>query len=155
MTLMVEVRCWDCGHEWDMPATTFKVDSVRQCPECRFFATPEVLRGKKGGNDNQKRSREQEKKAEQRYGARRQPASGALPHAKSDLRDPGRVRVECKFTRAKSFSLKLEELKKLERERVGDEHPVFEIEFQGERPFKRYVVIPQWLYSHLVEAEDK
>jgi hypothetical protein len=61
--------------------------------------------------------------------------------------------VECKFTRAQSFTLKLEELKKLEREVQGDEHPVFEIEFQSERPAKRYVVIPQWLYEHLTEGE--
>ena len=150
----VTVQCWDCGHQWERTKLDLKVNPVCQCPKCRFFATPKELRTASKSNDNQRRSQTQEKQAEQRYGARRQPASGALPHAKSDLRDPGRVRVECKFTRAKSFTLKLEELKKLERERTGDEHPVFEIEFQCEKPFKRYVVIPQWLYSHLVGEEE-
>jgi len=154
MATEVEVRCWDCGHVWATTLLSLKLDPTRQCPKCRFFATPEVLRGKGTRNDNRERSLTQEKKAEQRYGARRQPASGALPHSKSDLRDPGRIRVECKFTRAKSFTLKLEELKKLEREKTGDEHPVFEIEFQAEKPFKRYVVIPQWLYSHLAGEDE-
>lgn len=154
MTATVDVRCWDCGHVWETTFLSLKLDPVRQCPECRFFATPEVLRGRGVRNDNRERSLTQEKKAEQRYGARRQPASGAMPHAKADLRDPGRVRVECKFTRAKSFTLKLEDLLKLEREKAGDEHPVFEIEFQCEKPFKRYVVIPQWLYSHLTEEGE-
>jgi hypothetical protein len=154
MSTTVAVQCWDCGHQWETTTLSLRLDPTRQCPECRFFATPKVLRGGARNNDNQRRSTEQEKKAEQRYGARRQPASGALPHAKADLRDPGRVRVECKFTRAKSYTLKLEDLKKLERERTGDEHPVFEIEFQSEKPFKRYVVIPQWLYAHLTGEEE-
>lgn len=150
MATAVVARCGDCGHVWETTTLRLKLDPIHQCPKCRFFATPEVQRGRRVRNDNRERSLAQEKKAEQRYGARRQPASGAMPHSKSDLRDSGRIRVECKFTRAKSFTLKLEELKKLEREKTGDEHPVFEIEFQAEKPFKRYVVIPQWLYSHLV-----
>jgi hypothetical protein len=139
---------------WDRATLDLKLNPVCQCPKCRFFATPRTVKTAKKVSDNQRRSQIQEKKAEQRYGARRQPASGALPHAKSDLLDPGRVRVECKLTRAKSFTLKLEDLKKLEQERRGDEHPVFEIEFQCENPFRRYVVIPQWLYSHLTEEEE-
>lgn len=150
----VQVQCPDCGHGWEVAPLVLRVDPVRQCPECRFFHRLQMVeRRKKSRSDNLRRSQEQEKKAEKRYGARRQPASGALPHAKSDLRDLGRIRVECKFTRASSFTLKLDELKKLERERYGDEHPVFEIEFQSEKPFKRYVVIPQWLYEHLAEEK--
>ena len=63
------------------------------------------------------------------------------------------MRGECKFTSNKSFSLKLEELIKLERESSGGEHPLFEIEFQGGRPFKRYVVLPDWVYASLITKE--
>jgi len=71
-----------------------------------------------------------------------------LLRAKESLKDIKNALKAYKVT-----SEKLEELKKLEREVQGDEHPVFEIEFQSERPAKRYVVIPQWLYEHLTEGE--
>ena len=60
--------------------------------------------------------------------------------------------MECKLTRAKSFSLKLAELEKLEREAAGED-PVFEIEFQGVYPHKRYVVMPGWLYDQFRETK--
>jgi ribosomal protein L44E len=151
---MVQVRCRDCGHVWEVDKLSVKLDPIRQCPVCRYFARPEMLSNNGGRSDDYRRSKLQEKRAEKRYGARRQPASGAMPHAKADLRDPGRLRVECKLTRARSYTLKLDDLKKLEREKSADEHPVFEIEFQCEKPFRRYVVIPQWLYSHLAEEDE-
>lgn len=149
----VLVQCPDCGHGWEVAPVVLRLDRVRQCPKCRFFHKLKPVERRRAKNDNVQRSQAQEKRAEKAYGARRQPASGSLSHAKSDLRDPGRLRVECKFTRAQSFSLKLAELKKLERESQGDEHPVFEIEFQCEKPAKRYVVLPRWLYVHLLEGE--
>jgi hypothetical protein len=58
--------------------------------------------------------------------------------------------MECKFTRAASFSLKLAELKKIHDEAaIAGEDPVFEIEFQGVHPHERFVVIPGWLFDHL------
>lgn len=106
----------------------------------------------RGRSSNQKRSQDQEKRAAKHYGARRQKASGAIPGVKGDLRDPGRLRGECKFTRAASYSLKLEELRKLELEAGCQELPVFEIEFQNNPPFKRYVVLPQWAFDQLYAA---
>jgi ribosomal protein L44E len=103
---------------------------------------------KKGKTNSQKRSRRQEKRAARRIGGKVQPASGA-GQAKGDVRLAGHTRMECKFTRAKSYSLKLEELKKIEQEAGPGEQPVFEIEFQGVYPHERYVVLPGWLYDHL------
>ena len=95
-----------------------------------------------------RRSKKQEQSAAKRHGARRQKGSGAMDHAKGDFRDPGKVRGECKFTRAKSFSLKLADLMKLEEQATLGERPVFEIEFQGQQPVMRYVVLPGWLYDY-------
>ena len=81
-------------------------------------------------------------------GAKRQKASGSLSGAKGDIRKVGVLRGECKFTRAKSFSLKLEELKKIELEVGAGENPAFFIEFQCQQPPKRYVVLPEWLYEY-------
>lgn len=102
---------------------------------------------KSGLTDSQKRSRQQEKRAAKRVGGWVQPASGA-GRAKGDVRVPGELRMECKFTRANSYSLRLNLLEKLEREATTGENPAFEIEFQGVHPPKRYVVLPGWLYDY-------
>lgn len=109
---------------------------------------------RKGKTNSQKRSRQQEKRAAKRIGGRVQPASGA-GQAKGDVRLEGHTRMECKFTRAKSYSLKLEELKKIEREAGPGEQPVFEVEFQCVYPHERYVVLPGWLYDHLIQKGDE
>jgi len=56
--------------------------------------------------------------------------------------------MECKLTRANSYSLRLDLLEKIEKECEGGENPAFEIEFQGVYPHKRYVVLPGWLYDY-------
>lgn len=103
---------------------------------------------RRGRSDDQKRSKKQEERVAKRLGAKRQKASGSMGHAKGDIRKDGEIRGECKFTRAKSFSLKLDELIKIENEAAGGEQPAFFIEFQGRQPPKRYVVIPEWLYEY-------
>ena len=120
------------------------------CNACGSEMVP--LQATKTVPSNLRRSRDQEKRAAKHYGARRQKASGAIPGVKGDLRDPGRLRGECKFTRAASYTLKLEELRKLELEANYAELPVFEIEFQNNPPFKRYVVLPQWAFDQLYAA---
>ena len=109
---------------------------------------------KKGKSDDQKRSKKQEKAAAKRLGGRVQPASGA-GRAKGDVRADWNARVECKFTRASSFTLKLSELEKIEREAAPPEKPIFEIEFQGVNPNKRYAVIPGWLLDHFLSLEEE
>ena len=108
---------------------------------------------KSGKSDNQKRSQRQEKRAAKRIGGRVTAASGAVG-VKGDVRLLGDTRMECKFTRAQSFNLKLAELEKLEREASGED-PVFEIEFQGVYPHKRYVVLPGWLYDRIRETNEE
>lgn len=118
------------------------------CWGCGKDLTEWGERQKRGRSDDQKRSKKQEERVAKRLGAKRQKASGALPGAKGDIRKTGSIRGECKFTRAKSFVLKLEELLKIEQEGALGENPAFFIEFQGQQPPKRYVVIPEWLYEH-------
>jgi rubredoxin len=138
-----EASCPTCGFTSKYDTTALRLSPMKdlQCPECNLWFRPEAPAPKKGTNDNQRRSKAQEKRAAAQYGARVQPASGALPGAKGDLRKKGVMRGECKFTRSGSFSLKLAELLKVEQEAVGSETPLFEVEFQGVHPRKKYVVL--------------
>ena len=63
--------------------------------------------------------------------------------------------MECKLTRADSYSLRLDLLEKIEKECEQGEYPAFEIEFQGVYPPRRYVVIPGWLYDHYAGLERR
>ena len=146
--------CKWCSCEMDIDPVIFQKRrdlGILMCEKCRGSELV-VVPGKCRRSDNQKRSQTQEKHAAKRYGARRQKASGAIPGVKGDLRDPGRLRGECKLTRAASYTLKLEELRKLEHESTAGEIPMFEIEFQNNPPFKRYVVLPQWAFDQLYSA---
>ena len=150
----MKIACRWCDWSTDVEAPVWRLQKSYgpiMCPTCHGSEVSAVPH-KPHRSDNQKRSRLQEKYAAKRYGARRQKASGALPGVKGDLRDPGRLRGECKFTRAASYTLKLEELRKLEQEAGAGEVPMFEIEFQTNPPFKRFVVLPQWAYDQLYAA---
>jgi hypothetical protein len=46
-------------------------------------------------------------------------------------------------------------LKKIEREAGHGEMPIFEIEFQGEHPHRRYVVMPGWLFDSMLGDADE
>lgn len=121
------------------------------CKGCGDLLAVLVGRGRR--TDSQKRSHQQEKRAAKRLGGRVQPASGA-GRAKGDVRVPGVLRMECKFTRANSYSLRLDLLEKIEKECEGGEQPAFEIEFQGVYPPKRYVVVPFWVYDRYRDLEE-
>lgn len=148
----VEVVCTKCGHRFTIRELIGTV-SIVGCPKCGGRVEPgnastAVIKGR---TDSQKRSRRQEKKAAERYGGRAQPGSGSIDTVKSDVRDAGVSRGECKLTRAKSYSLKLELLNKIEAEAVGEELPYMEIEFQGVNPHRRFVVMPAWAFETLLE----
>lgn len=155
--VQVKFECPVCQTPQKIPTTVMRV--MRNagifvgCSNCNHpFSRKELFqqqRKLRGRTDDQKRSIEQEKNAAKRYGGKRVPASGAMPGSKGDVRDKGRLMVECKFTRAKSYRLKLEDLMKLESEAGANEAPVFEIEFHSVHPHRRYVVIPDWYYEHL------
>jgi len=148
----VRLLCSGCNQVTDVNGFAFKERrksglpyTCAHCP-ANLYETGEKPRV--GKSDSQKRSQRQEKRAAKRIGGDVQPASGA-GSSKGDVRKAFDTRMECKLTRSKSFSLKLSELEKIEREASSGEKPVFEIEFQGVYPHKRYVVLPGWLYDQL------
>lgn len=122
------------------------------CPSCRaadLTKTGEIVNSKVKGPTVQKRSKDQEKRAARRYGGSRTAASGALDE-KGDVRVHGVMRIECKYTAAKSFTLKREELEKIEKEAIAaGEMPVFEIEFQNHHPKRRFVVLREEDFDEL------
>jgi hypothetical protein len=81
---------------------------------------------------SQRRSQTQERRAAKEVGGRVQVASGATPFAKGDVRLMGELRIECKTTSKKRFSLKLDDIRKIRLEALeqGMEDWVFQIEFQ-------------------------
>ena len=153
----MRLKCSVCWGVTDIAPVAYrqrrKAGLPWSCPYCRAnLMETGGPPDKKGRSDNQKRSKKQEEGVANRTGSRRQKASGSLSGAKGDVRAQGKMRGECKFTRAKSFSLKLEELKKIERETGNEEIPAFFIEFQCQQPPGRYVVVPEWVYLTLTEG---
>jgi hypothetical protein len=155
---MFSLLCSECGFITDVNKFVFKVrrksGTPYACTTCGSDLYKTGSKVKRGKTDNQKRSQKQEKAAAKRLGGRIQPASGAGP-AKGDVRADWSARVECKLTRASSFTLKLSQLEKIEREAAPPEKPIFEIEFQGVTPNKRYAVIPGWLLDHFLSLENE
>jgi len=139
--------CSSCGTTEEAHVTKMRGGFCPRCGDRMSTARSPTRRV----TNQQKRSRDQERRLAKTFGMDRQAASGALPNVKSDLRDPGKLRGEAKETTKKSFSLKLEELEKLEKEARGGEMPLFMVEFQGVHPFKRYVVMPEWVALSLLE----
>ena len=77
-------------------------------------------------------------------GGHRQPASGALPGAKGDVRKRGVYRGESKFTRNKSFILTRQLLDKISGECGQGEYPVLDVNFidTNGRSQDRWVCVP-------------
>lgn len=82
---------------------------------------------------------------------RTQLGSGALAWAKGDVRKRGKFRAECKFTRARSYILKVETLDKIRSECSFDETPVLDVTFlhKDGNTSEHWVMIPYdvWLES--------
>lgn len=151
--------CAQCGQKnsssvWAM---RLRAGLPWECSGCRcdLLVTSNRTPKRRGRSDNQKRSIKQEKRVAEREGGRRQPASGALPEHKGDVRVPRRYRGECKTTKAKSYSVKLADLEKLEKQAYQDELPVFDLEFISEGRSKRYVFLPEWVFNLLMEESGR
>ncbi len=101
---------------------------------------------------NKRRSQRQERELAEDTGGSVQRGSGCLPWAKGDVRKKGCFRAECKFTRARSFSVTRSILDKIRSECSTGEVPVLDISFidKAGRCDERYVVIPYsvWLRQH-------
>ena len=160
MTLL-NIHCGNCSKEQSINSLVFQARRRSgaglpfPCPSCQADLYKVGERVKRGASDSQRRSRAQEKRVAQREGGRRQPGSGARDGFEGDVRLVGKYRGECKLTRASSYRLQLSDLVKLEHQAAAGELPVFDIEFQGVRPVKRYVVMPEWVYDTLMSESGR
>lgn len=101
-----------------------------------------------------KRADRTELKVAEDIGGRKQKASGALPHAKGDVRLRGKHRVEIKTCTLKGYHIKREDLDKIRGEAAFGEKPAFVVEFVDKFTLKRedrWVLIPyeDWHEAHV------
>lgn len=100
-----------------------------------------------------------EKDIAKKIGGKRQPLSGALNEAKSDVVSDD-FRVDCKYVHVKSFRLSLDILKKITLEAFGQNRaPMIQIRFEKSGPGavgeygcvdKDWVVIPLRVFEDLI-----
>ena len=110
------------------------------------LAKPKRLK-QDGSSPAHHRSRRQEGEVAKRIGGRKTPASGALSE-KGDVRLKGVVRIECKTTSHKSFSVTQEMLEKIEYAALSaGELPALVIEFLNAKgnPTSAVAVVPLWV----------
>jgi phage FluMu protein Com len=151
------LHCSVCGFNQELKPSESKTRRryglEPKCPKCHSVMQYNV--SELGTTDNQRRSQAQEERVAAREGAKRQAASGSRPGYEGDVRKVGAYRGECKFTRAKSFALKLEVLRQLEMQADYGELPVLDLEFQGNEGHWRYVVLPEWAYEILMKESGR
>lgn len=99
----------------------------------------------------------QEREAADRLGGRTTPASGSL-REKGDVRVSGILRLECKATAKKSFSVTRDMVRKItEAGELSGEIPAVEIEFLpvSGQFHGRVAVVPVYVLNQLVTAEKQ
>lgn len=94
----------------------------------------------------QKMSRRQEASVAQDVNGYVQKASGATEFAKGDVRSKGELRVECKTTGARSYTLKVDDITKIQSEALmgGFEDWAMQVEFQGQLGQYKKVAVIDW-----------
>lgn len=146
-------ECPECGHP-HMRDITF--DRV-QCEYCtRIWWREEALveKPKKSSKPTRRISDRHENKTAKAVGGSRTLNSGATPVDKGDVKAAG-LRIECKSTRAKGYRLTWDDLTKIASQAIGDEIPVFAIEFRGEGFADEYWVLPKaWALELLRNRND-
>lgn len=113
------------------------------------------IEGKSNLTRSHKRSKAQERETAKRVGGRLTPASGA-GSVKGDVRKKRVVRIECKTTQNKSFSVTREMVDRLEAAAtLSGEMPVLVIEFNDGkgRKLSELVVCPSYVLDTLL-GED-
>ena len=90
----------------------------------------------------------QERRVARDLGARQTIASGQTPVDKADVKSD-LLRVECKYTDNKSYSLKVEDLVKVASQATGDQIPLFYVEFRANG--EAYYVVPEHWFLLLLE----
>lgn len=99
----------------------------------------------------------QEREAAKRLGGRTTPASGSL-REKGDVRVSGILRLECKATSKKSFSVTRDMVRKItEAGELSGELPAIEIEFLplAGQFHGRVAVVPAYVLNQLVTGEKQ
>ena len=111
------------------------------------LATPKRLDGM---TPSHARARTQEKRVAERIGGALTRGSGS-GNEKGDARLKGVVTIECKTTKARSFSVTPEILDKLEAATFGSgEIPILQVELElGKR---KAIVMPDWALDLVLEA---
>lgn len=131
------------------------------CPPCQaaghpFIFTPIRTPVTRRNRQQKRASVRQENRIARDIDGRRQKASGATAHAKGDVRKAGSLRIEAKYTTAKSFSLKLADLVKIRSECTGRETPAFQITFMDRerRPIDEWMAVPYSVWRRLYAAAE-
>jgi len=98
----------------------------------------------------------QEKKIAKGVGGRQQKASGAMAHAKGDVRKHGQLRIEAKYTQSKQYVVHYEDLAKIRSECASQETPAFQITFMNDqlRPIDEWVLVPYSVWRKLHAASE-
>ncbi len=103
----------------------------------------------RGAQSTRAQADKQEKRVAKRLDARQTIASGQTPIDKGDVRS-SLLRVECKYTDNKSYSLKADDLVKIANQSTGDQIPLFLVEFRQDG--RTYFVVPEDWFHRLLEA---
>lgn len=107
------------------------------------------------GRDIRRMSRKGEERTARALGGKRQPASGATPWAKGDVKSEEWL-VERKDTMGQQFTLRVADLRKLRSQALHeDKTGVFVVAFNGSEPPMEVAVIPMSLFKMLTERDDE
>lgn len=129
---MGKTKCRKCGRTWKPRIDEPKKDKSRS-----------------GARSYRKQSDKQEKRVAKNVGGRTTIASGQTPIDKGDVRSED-VRVECKYTDKKSYTLKADDLVKVASQATGEQIPLFYIEFRASG--EAYYVVPEAWFLQLLET---
>ena len=153
---VVGVPCGTCGSEINSVTRIVAGESVSQwlCSLCILAGNPfllEHLVRTPVTKRMKKASVRQENKIARDIGGQRQKGSGSMAHAKGDVRKHGALRIEAKFTQARSYNVHYSDLVKIRSECVGDETPAFQITFMDRdlQPIDEWVLVPYAVWRKL------
>lgn len=146
-----------CPHCGSFNIKTWALGKVI-CKQCRRtfsrldVVSTEYIPKKPRSKSTRRQADKQERRVSRNLDARQTIASGQTPIDKGDVRSE-RVRVECKYTDKKSFSLKAEDLRKIANATTGEQIPLFYVEFR--EAGQAYYVVPEGWFLQLLEAFDE
>lgn len=142
----------ECVHKALIPkGRPGKLSVPVDVPEAPVERSPAVNRS------TRRASKKQERRIAEDIGGRAQPASGALPHAKGDVRKQGKLRIEAKMTYAESYRLTRDVLDKIASHATFDEVPVVVVDFvdkRTQRVERSVAVVPYEDWVRISNAAD-